>query len=231
MPDKDSPTLGVGMVGLRLHGRGALAGLADGRSLLRPAVQPADARAGRARPEAATAAAAKLGWGEVATDWKQLLTRDDVQLVDICTPGDTHAEIAIAALEAGKHVLCEKPLANTVAEAEAMVAAAARGGRARRPLDGRLQLPPGPGDRAGPAAGGRGPARARSGTCARSTCRTGSSTRSSRWSGGCRRTGRVPVRSVTSAAHIVDLHAVRHRSADHRGLRADRDVHQGAPVA
>ena len=51
---------------------------------------------------------------------------DDVELVDVCTPGNTHAEIAIAALEAGKHVLCEKPLANTVAEAEAMVAAAER---------------------------------------------------------------------------------------------------------
>ena len=46
--------------------------------------------------------------------------------MDICTPGDSHAEIAIAALEAGKHVLCEKPLANTVEEAEAMTAAAER---------------------------------------------------------------------------------------------------------
>ncbi|AUZ86274.1 dehydrogenase, partial [Arthrobacter agilis] len=50
--------------------------------------------------------------------------RDDVDLIDICTPGDTHAEIAIAALEAGKHVLCEKPLANSVEEAERMAAAA-----------------------------------------------------------------------------------------------------------
>jgi predicted dehydrogenase len=49
-----------------------------------------------------------------------------VDLVDVCTPGDLHAEVAIAALEAGKHVLCEKPLANTLAEAEAMAAAAAR---------------------------------------------------------------------------------------------------------
>jgi predicted dehydrogenase len=75
---------------------------------------------------AAGAAARKLGWRSVETDWKQLLRRDDVALVDICTPGDTHAEIATAALDAGKHVLCEKPLANSVDEARAMVAAAER---------------------------------------------------------------------------------------------------------
>ncbi|MFI5694359.1 Gfo/Idh/MocA family protein [Kribbella sp. NPDC051586] len=74
--------------------------------------------------DAVQAAAAKLGWKETETDWRKLLGRDDVQLVDVCTPGDSHAEIAIAALEAGKHVLCEKPLANTVEEAEAMTAAA-----------------------------------------------------------------------------------------------------------
>ena len=59
------------------------------------------------------------------SNWRRVIERDDIDLVDICTPGDTHAEIAIAALAAGKHVLCEKPLANTVAEAESMVAAAA----------------------------------------------------------------------------------------------------------
>ncbi|HET6259711.1 MAG TPA: Gfo/Idh/MocA family oxidoreductase [Pseudonocardia sp.] len=75
---------------------------------------------------ATTAAAQRMGWRTTETDWKALLRRDDVQLVDVCTPGDTHAEIAVAALEAGKHVLCEKPLANTVDEARAMVAAAER---------------------------------------------------------------------------------------------------------
>ncbi|MGY1593944.1 Gfo/Idh/MocA family protein [Geodermatophilus sp. SYSU D00708] len=71
-------------------------------------------------------AAGRLGWSSTETDWRRVLERPDVDLVDVCTPGDTHAEIAIAALEAGKHVLCEKPLANTVAEAEAMAEAAAR---------------------------------------------------------------------------------------------------------
>src|SRR5258705_13461082 len=71
------------------------------------------------------AAAKRLGWAEAVTDWRELLDRPDIDLIDICTPGHTHAEIAIAALQAGKHVLCEKPLANSVAEAEAMTAAAA----------------------------------------------------------------------------------------------------------
>ncbi|MFC7532178.1 Gfo/Idh/MocA family protein [Actinoplanes sp. GCM10030250] len=71
-------------------------------------------------------AAAKLGWEGHTTDWRSIVDSDEVDLVDICTPGDTHAEIALAALAAGKHVLCEKPLANSVAEAREMAAAAAR---------------------------------------------------------------------------------------------------------
>ncbi|WP_295826835.1 Gfo/Idh/MocA family protein [uncultured Microbacterium sp.] len=77
-------------------------------------------------PDAVAAAAAKWGWAESATDWREIVGRDDIDIVDIVTPGESHAEIAIAALDAGKHVLCEKPLANTVAEAEAMAEAAAR---------------------------------------------------------------------------------------------------------
>ncbi|HEY0247083.1 MAG TPA: Gfo/Idh/MocA family oxidoreductase [Gryllotalpicola sp.] len=72
------------------------------------------------------AAAERLGWEEAATDWRAVVERADIDLVDICSPGDSHAEIALAALAAGKHVLCEKPLANTVAEASAMADAARR---------------------------------------------------------------------------------------------------------
>jgi predicted dehydrogenase len=71
-------------------------------------------------------AAEKWGWSETSTDWREAIARDDIDVIDIVTPGDSHAEIAIAALEAGKHVLCEKPLANSVAEAEQMAAAAER---------------------------------------------------------------------------------------------------------
>jgi predicted dehydrogenase len=73
---------------------------------------------------AAKAAAERLGWQGFTTDWRDAITRDDIAVVDICTPGDSHAEITIAALQEGKHVLCEKPLANTVDEAIEMSAAA-----------------------------------------------------------------------------------------------------------
>ncbi|PUA82206.1 Gfo/Idh/MocA family protein [Nocardioides currus] len=69
-------------------------------------------------------AARRFGWEESATDWSEVLQRDDVHIVDICTPGHLHAEIAEAALSAGKHVLLEKPLTNTVAESERLVACA-----------------------------------------------------------------------------------------------------------
>ncbi|MFD2768249.1 Gfo/Idh/MocA family protein [Micromonospora eburnea] len=79
---------------------------------------------GRDEPRVA-AAADRLGWDGYATDWRRLVESDEIDVVDICTPGDSHCEIAVAALAAGKHVLCEKPLANTVEEARLMATAAA----------------------------------------------------------------------------------------------------------
>ncbi|MCW4466292.1 Gfo/Idh/MocA family oxidoreductase [Glutamicibacter sp. MNS18] len=78
---------------------------------------------------AVAANAEKWGWEASATDWREVIARDDIDIIDIVTPGASHAEIAIAALKAGKHVLCEKPLANTVQEAGAMAAAAAEASR------------------------------------------------------------------------------------------------------
>ena len=69
--------------------------------------------------------AERWGWHDATVDWRRGVTDDAVDLVDIGTPNNVHAEQAIAALEAGKHVACEKPLAGTLADAEAMAAAAA----------------------------------------------------------------------------------------------------------
>jgi len=81
------------------------------------------------RDRGRTAAAARaFGWDAFATDWRDVLRRPDVDVVDISTPNDSHAEIAIAAARAGKAVICEKPLATSVKDAERMLAAAERAG-------------------------------------------------------------------------------------------------------
>jgi predicted dehydrogenase len=69
--------------------------------------------------------AERFGIPRTATDWREVVADPEIDAVDICVPGDLHAEITLAALAAGKHVLCEKPLANSVAEAEEMTEAAA----------------------------------------------------------------------------------------------------------
>ena len=118
--------LGIGMVGYAFMGRAhSQAWRTVGHVFDLPLTPRMAAICGR-DATAVAAAAGRLGWPATETDWKRLIERDDVDLVDVCTPGSSHAEISIAALEAGKHVLCEKPLANTVEEARAMAAAAAR---------------------------------------------------------------------------------------------------------
>jgi predicted dehydrogenase len=77
-------------------------------------------RNARAVQKAATA----FGWEKRATNWRTVVADPEIDLIDISTPNDSHAVIAIAAAEAGKAVLCEKPLARNVAEAERMVEAA-----------------------------------------------------------------------------------------------------------
>ena len=73
--------------------------------------------------EAARAFAGQWGYDTVETDWRRLVERPDIDVIDIASPNDTHAEIAVAAAKAGKMVCCEKPLGRTVAEGLAMVRA------------------------------------------------------------------------------------------------------------
>jgi predicted dehydrogenase len=72
-------------------------------------------------PAGVEAARAQLGWTNASTDWRAVVNSPDIDIIDINTPNDSHAEIAIAAAKAGKNILCEKPLALTVKQCEAMV--------------------------------------------------------------------------------------------------------------
>ena len=118
--------IGIGMVGYSFMGTAHSQGWRNARSFFDPALVPDLVAIGGRNAQAAGEMARRFDWQHVETDWRALVERPDVDLVDICTPGDTHAEIAVAALEAGKHVLCEKPLANTLEEARRMADAAAR---------------------------------------------------------------------------------------------------------
>jgi predicted dehydrogenase len=116
-------TLTVGLIGYDFMGR---AHSNAWRQAPRFFDLPADLRlktiCGRNRA-AVKRAAAKLGWENAETDWRRVVADRKIDIVDICTPNDTHCEIALAAAAEGKAILCEKPLARNVAEAKRMVAA------------------------------------------------------------------------------------------------------------
>ena len=144
------------MIGARIHGRRPFAGLARGSAVLRPARHARRWRCWSAGTTTAPRPPPKVGLGETCrpTGARQSPGTTSTSSTS-CTPGDSHAEIAIAALEAGKHVLCEKPLANTAEEARPMAAAAARAAAARDLRHGGLHLPPGARRHACPGPGGR----------------------------------------------------------------------------
>ncbi|HLY61701.1 MAG TPA: Gfo/Idh/MocA family oxidoreductase [Terriglobia bacterium] len=76
----------------------------------------------------AEAAAKQFGWEEVETDWRRVIERKDIDVIDISTPGNLHHEMGVAAARAGKHIICEKPLANTLADAKDMLRAVEKAG-------------------------------------------------------------------------------------------------------
>ncbi|MSR64106.1 MAG: Gfo/Idh/MocA family oxidoreductase [Planctomycetes bacterium] len=121
----------VGLIGTKFMGRAhsnAFSQVAHFFDLpLAPVLQIA---VGRNAKELA-AFAGKWGWQQITTRWQDLCEDDELDLVDVATPNDVHAEPAIALLEAGKHVACEKPLAGTLADARAMRDAAKKAKRSK----------------------------------------------------------------------------------------------------
>ncbi|GJM30994.1 MAG: oxidoreductase [Cyclobacteriaceae bacterium] len=126
---KDLKTLRIGLIGYGLMGRAhsnAYKRVGDFFPELkyRPVLQAVCAR----NEERVKEFAHQWGYQSFETDWKTLIARNDIDAIDICVPNDAHAVIAIAAAESGKMVLCEKPLARTVAEARPMVDAVEKAG-------------------------------------------------------------------------------------------------------
>jgi predicted dehydrogenase len=120
--------LRIGMIGYGFMGRAHTNGYKRVNDFFdleyRPVLKAACAR----NAEKAQAFADNWGYESIETDWRALIARDDIDVVDICTPNNLHKEIAIAAAEAGKMILCEKPIAMDTAEGEEMCAAVEKAG-------------------------------------------------------------------------------------------------------
>lgn len=118
----------VGMVGYRLMGRAHSHAYRDFPFYFDTDTIPVQQAIAGRDEEGVKVAADKMGWASCETDWRRLIERDDIDLIDIVTPNDSHAEIAIAAAEAGKHVFCEKPLALSLDQAKRMLEAVNKAG-------------------------------------------------------------------------------------------------------
>ena len=117
-------TIGIGLIGYEFMGRAHSHAWRSVEAALETPLEPRLAAICGRDPARLGAVARRYGWEATETEWRRVVERDDVQLIDICAPNAMHAEPAIAALGAGKHVLCEKPLAGSLIDAEAMTEAA-----------------------------------------------------------------------------------------------------------
>jgi predicted dehydrogenase len=120
--------IGVGLVGYKFMGRTHSNAYRQVRHFFNVDPEPRMVAVCGRDENGVRQAAETLGWEGYETDYRALVQRDDIGLVDVATTGNTHHDIVIAALDAGKHVLCEKPLANSLDEAEDMLRAARKAG-------------------------------------------------------------------------------------------------------
>jgi predicted dehydrogenase len=120
--------IGVGMIGYAFMGKAHANGWRQVPHFYDLPAKPVLKTVCGRNEEMVKQAAEKFGFEKYETDWKKLLKDPEIGIIDICTPGNLHKEMAIAALKAGKHVICEKPLANSLADAKEMAAAAEEAG-------------------------------------------------------------------------------------------------------
>ena len=120
--------IGVGLVGYKFMGRAHSNGYRQVSHFFDVDPTPRMVAIAGRNEAAVSEAAAQLGWDGYETDYHALIERDDIGLIDVSTPGDSHYEVVMAALAAGKHVLCEKPLANSLDQAREMMNAAKSAG-------------------------------------------------------------------------------------------------------
>lgn len=122
------PVVNIAMIGSGFMGRAHSNAFRQVRSFFDLPVEPVLKVLGARNPTTGARVAGNFGWQEVAADWRDIIYRPDIQVIDIGTPVHNHAEIAISALEAGKAVICEKPLAADLAQAQLMAQVAKRTG-------------------------------------------------------------------------------------------------------
>ncbi len=120
--------INVGLIGYKFMGKTHSYGYKNLPLFFGPEYQPGMKVICGRNEEAVKAAAEQFGWEEYETDWRTVIEREDIDLIDVSSPGYLHAEMSIAAAQAGKDVLCEKPLANNLAEAREMLAAVQKAG-------------------------------------------------------------------------------------------------------
>ena len=118
-----SDTINIALIGYKFMGKAhSHAWRTVGRFFdldARPAMKVVCGRSAEAVAEFAD----RWGWDESSADWREVVGRDDIDAIDVATPGGTHCEISVAAAESGKHVFCEKPLTFTVDESKRMLTA------------------------------------------------------------------------------------------------------------
>ena len=120
------PKVNVAMIGSGFMGRTHSNGYHQVKSFFELPVEPVNKVLVARNPKTAEKLKQNFEWQEVVPDWRDVVTRPDIDVIDIVTPVHTHCEIAVAAAEAGKAVICEKPLAGNLEDAEAMAKAVAK---------------------------------------------------------------------------------------------------------